>query len=380
MTATTETRNALREQMPIVERWAYFDHAAVSPLPQTVRDTICTWADEAVTEGNAIWPMWDLAIEQTRSLAAQLIAANREEIALVLNTTTGINLVAEGYPWRPGDNVILPDDEFPSNAYPWLNLRDRGVEIRRVPTDRGRIGLTELDAACDDRTQVVSISWVAYANGFRRDLAAIGQIAHRHGALFFVDAIQGLGVFPLDVKKAGIDCLAADGHKWMLAPEGAAIAYFHRDTLARLAPRGVGWHSVVHAGDFTNWAVDWKPAAERYEGGSQNIVGTLGLGASLQLLLDLGVENLAACILEITDFACDRLEAAGARIVSHRESDCRSGIVSFLWPGHDPIAVRKHCIAHQVLLSCRDGRLRMSPHAYNNEQDVDRLIEALQTA
>ena len=366
--------------MPVVRRWAYFDHAAVSPLPQPVRDVICTWADQAVADGNSIWPSWAREVEATRNLAARLIGADRDEIALVPNTTSGINLVAEGFPWKPGDQVVLPDDEFPSNAYPWLNLADRGVETRRVPTDRGRIDLQKLDAACNERTRIVSISWVAYANGFRRDLPAISAIAHRYGALFFVDAIQGLGAFPLDVRAAGIDCLAADGHKWLLAPEGAAIAYFRRDVLARLAPRGVGWHSVVHAGDFTNWAVDWKPAAERYEGGSQNMAGMLGLGASLQLLLDLDADNLALCVLQITDLACARLEAAGARIVSHRDSDCRSGIVAFDWPERNPMAVRKHCISQNVLLSCRDERLRISPHAYNNEDDVDRLIEALRSA
>jgi cysteine desulfurase / selenocysteine lyase len=287
--------------------------------------------------------------------------------------------VAEGLDWRVGDNVVTLADEFPSNAYPWLNLQSRGVETRRVPTDNGQLDLDALAAACDARTRIISVSWVGYATGYRNDVDRIVQIAHERGAHMMLDAIQGLGAFPFDVRKTPVDFLAADGHKWMLGPEGAGIAYIRREHLERLRPFGVGWHSVVHSSDYTRIELHLKPSAARYEGGSQNMVGMIGFGASLDLLLDLGIERIAAAILDITDRACERLRGMRAKIVSDRRPERRSGIVAFELAGRDPLAVKKHCLTRQVVLSCRAGRLRISPHAYNNEEDVDRLIHALQS-
>jgi selenocysteine lyase/cysteine desulfurase len=316
-------------------------------------------------------------VEQIRATAAAMFGAEPEEIALVHNTTTGISLVAEGFPWQRGDNVVTLEDEFPSNIYPWMNLAERGVETRRVPTERGRLDLNQLDDACDDRTRIVSLSWVGYASGYRHDLKAVAEVAHRRGALLLVDAIQALGVFPLDVSDTAIDFLAADGHKWQLGPEGSAILFIRREHLDRLHPIGVGWNSVVHEQDFSHIELKLKAEAARYEGGSQNMAGVLAHGASLDLLARFGTDRLAEQILSITDLACRRLSEVGAKIVSHREGDCRSGIVALEWPGRDPEAVRRHCLARQVVLSCRAGWLRISPHAYNNEDDIDRLIEAL---
>ena len=383
MPNTDQTRNRLRELMPSAERLAYFDHAAMSPLPRPTAEAIKQWLKEAVEIGGPVWGSWVRGVERTRAAAAQMIGAHSDEIALVENTTAGISLVAEGLDWKPGDNVVTLADEFPSNLYPWMNLASRGVETRRVPTDiSGQLDLDQLDAACDDRTRVVSVSWIGFATGYRHEVAKIAEIAHRHGALMFLDAIQGLGAFPLDVNKLGIDFMAADGHKWLLGPEGAGIAYIRRENLDRLRPIGPGWHSVAPGQDFTHIELNLRNAAARYEGGSQNNAGFLALGASLKLLSDLGPENLAASVLEITDTACERLAQIGANIVSDRRPDFRngqqkSGIVSFEFPGRDPMAVKNHAKDLGVIFGCRAGRLRISPHAYNNEEDVDRLVEAL---
>lgn len=376
---TSSIREVLRAQMPVAERWAYFDHAAVAPISKPAAEAVRAWCDQALADGDTRWPEWSRRCEATRDAAARLVGADRDEIALVPNTTAGIGLVAEGLDWRPGDNVVTLADEFPSNAYPWLNLASRGVETRRVPTENGRLDLDTLAAACDARTRIVSVSWVGYATGCRQDVERIVEIAHGRGALMMLDAIQGLGAFPFDVRETPVDFLAADGHKWMLGPEGAGIAYIRREHLDRLRPLGVGWHSVVHATDYTRIELDLKPSAARYEGGSQNMVGMLGFGASLDLLLDLGVEQIAAAILDITDRSCERLKRIGATIVSDRSPSHRSGIVAFELTGHDPLAVKKHCLTRNVVLSSRAGRLRISPHAYNNVDDLDRLVEALQS-
>lgn len=378
MADSPETWDSFRQRMPIAPRWAYFDHAAVAPLSQPARAAIEKYAEQAAKQGDTLWPEWDRGVERLRDSAARLIGAGRDEIALVPNTTAGINIVAEGLPWQAGDNVVTLADEFPSNQYPWMNLAARGVECRRLETDSGRLDLDKLAEACDARTRLVSLSWVGYAAGYRQDLDAVAEVVHRRGGLLFVDAIQGLGVFPLDVSQTPLDFLAADGHKWMLGPEGAGMMYVRREHLDRLRPLGVGWHSVSQAQDFTHVELNLKPSAERYEGGSQNMVGMIGFGASLDLLLELGVDDIARRLLEVTDSICERLASIGCRVHSRREEECRSGIVSIEVPDADPVAVRRHCLDRGVVLSCRAGRLRISPHAYTNEEDIARLTEAVE--
>ena len=367
-----------RQQMPVAEQWAYFDHAAVAPLSAPARAAILDWADEMLAHGDAHWDRFERRIAEVRGLAARLIHAETDEIALVKNTTEGIGLVAEGYPWQAGDNVVTVDCEFPSNVYPWQNLADRGVETRVVKTSGGRVDLQAVDAACDDRTRIVSLSWVEFGTGWRNDLNAVCELAHRRGALFFLDAIQGLGVFPLDVRKTPIDFLAADGHKWLLSPEGAGVLFVRNEHLERLRPLGVGWNSTATPARFDRLQLELKPTAARYEGGSYNMPGFMGLGASLELLLDLGTEQIAGRILELTDYACQQLTAAGAEIFSARDGNHGSGIVSFDFPGRKLSPIRRACREQHIALSLRCERLRISPHAYNNHDDIDRLVAAVQ--
>ncbi len=370
----------LRREMPCAAKWAYFDHAAVAPISGPAQAALVAWANDLAENGCADWPRWARQLEQVRQSGARLLSAGPDEIALIRNTTEGISLVAEGFPWQPGDNVVVPADEFPSNLYPWMNLASRGVETRRVPVEQGRLDLDQLAAACDARTRIIAVSWVGYAGGWRNDVDALAELAHSRGALLFLDAIQGLGVFPLDVSRTPVDFLAADGHKWLLGPEGAGLFYVRREHLDRLRPIGVGWNSVVQAYDFQRIALDLKPTAARYEGGSYNMPGFMALGASLELLASWPTEQIAERILAVTDEICQRLSALGATIASCRQPPHASGIVSFELPGRNPVAVRKHCLEQHVLLSCRGGRLRVSPHAYTNADDIERLIAALATA
>ncbi len=227
-------RHELRRLMPVTQKWAYFDHAAVAPLPEPSRAAMVAQIADQAENGDVNWPEWRKNVERVRTLGAQLIGAKADEIAVIRNTTEGIGLVAEGFPWQPGDNVVVPSSEFPSNLYPWKHLASRGVEVRVVDAPNERLNPDVVDAACDSHTRIVALSWVGYATGWRNDPAIFAEIAHRHGAYFFLDAIQGCGVLPLDVASAGIDFLSADGHKWMLGPEGAGIM-FVRDGIARSA-------------------------------------------------------------------------------------------------------------------------------------------------
>ncbi len=366
--------------MPVAERWAYFDHAAVAPVTEPARKVLSDWIADVAAHGDVHWGDWGRQLAGVRQLAASLLGAAPDEIALIRNTTEGVNLVAEGFPWRAGDNVVTLADEFPTNQYAWLNLQSRGVETRRLSTRDGRYDLTELAVQCDRRTRLIAISWVNFAHGWRNDLDALAELAHRRGAYLFVDAIQGLGVFPLDVRRTPVDFLAADGHKWLLGPEGAGVFYVRREHLDLLRPIGLGWNSVASAGDFSRIELKLKPTAERYEGGSWNLGGLLALGASLEVLARFGPAALAERILQLTGEICDRLQPLGAAMVSDRTAERASGIVAFTLPRCDPQATRRLLLQHGVVSSCRGGWQRVSPHAYNNQADIDRLIEGCKAA
>ncbi|GAB4146314.1 MAG: aminotransferase class V-fold PLP-dependent enzyme [Planctomycetaceae bacterium] len=372
--------NAFREQMPVTRNWAYFDHAAVAPLCQPAVEAMREWIDDIATHGDAHWSRWRDHVEKIRNVCAHLLNADEDEIAFIRNTTEGINIVAEGFPWKPRDNIVLPAGEFPTNLYPWLNLEDRGVKTRMVPVENERLDLNQLESTCDERTRLIALSWVGYATGWRNDLEAVAEIAHRKGALLFVDAIQGLGVFPLDVSQVPVDFLAADGHKWLLGPEGAGVFFMRKEHLHMLRPVGVGWNSVVNAGDFSQTELRLKPTASRYEGGSHAMPGLLGFGAAVRMILRYGVSAISKRLVEVTDTLCERLPDLNAEIISCRNQDRKSGIVSFTIPKVKAPTIRSVCREHNVIVNCRAGRVRLSPHCYTNEDDVNQLMFALKTA
>jgi selenocysteine lyase/cysteine desulfurase len=374
-------RQRLRDAMPIASKWAYFDHAAVAPIPAAAAAAVAAWSQAAAADGDVVWLSWSRRIEEIRRRTATLVNAHVDEIALVPNTTAGVNIVAEGIHWRAGDNVVFAANEFPTNQYAWMNLQARGVEVRRCEPVGPAIDPQRVADLCDVRTRLVSLSWVGYASGWRIDPAQMARVAHDHGALFFLDAIQGLGVFPLDAHATEIDFFAADGHKWLLGPEGAGVFYIRREVLDELRPTGLGWNSTVQHYDSGVIELNLRPTAARFEGGSQNMIGFHALGASLDLLAECGLTHtdspVAEAVLDITRAAIERLDKIGATVVSPRDDAHRSGIVSFDLPGRDPKAMRNLCLQHQVVLASRGGHIRISPHAYNNEDDLDRLMTSL---
>jgi cysteine desulfurase/selenocysteine lyase len=366
-----------RNEMPVTGRWAYFDHAAVAPLSGRARQALLEWADDTSANGVVSWSSWQRRVEETRRRAAILLHADPLDVAFVKNTSEGVGIVAEGFPWQVGDNVVTAQDEYPANVYPWLNLADRGVEVRRIPNRDGRILVDDLRNASDGHTRLVSLSFVEFATGFRNDLDAVGSLCRERGILFFVDAIQGLGVLPLDVSRSPVDFLAADGHKWLLGPEGAGLLWVRREVVDRLHPVGVGWNSVVHAHDFDRIELRLKPHAGRWESGSLNVGGIVALGASLGLLLEIGVERLASRVLELTEHLCAGMRRIGLEVYSSRRAAEASGIVSLVVPGGDVRGLVRRLREAGVVVNQRAGRLRVSPHAYNTEEELDRLVELL---
>jgi cysteine desulfurase/selenocysteine lyase len=369
---------SLREQFPVTRRWAYFDHAAVAPLSAPAQRALVEWAADMTENGVIHDPLWFRRVNEVRGLAGRLLNADPLDIAFIKNTSEGIGIVAEGFPWQPGDNVVTAAEEYPANIYPWMNLADRGVQLRTVSSRGNRLSIDDIRAALDDRTRVLSLSWVEFASGFRNDLDALGELCRQRGIFFFVDAIQGLGVLPLDVKKTPIDGLAADGHKWLLAPEGAGIFYLRREWVERLHAVGVGWNSVVGARDFSKIDFTLKPHAGRWEGGTLNVAGIHALGASLELLHKLEVGCIAERIFDLTDDLCRKARSAGLEVFSSREPNERSGIVSLLpLAGKEPRALVRRCRDEGIVINLRAGRLRVSPHCYNTPDEIDRLMRCL---
>jgi selenocysteine lyase/cysteine desulfurase len=368
---------ALRHEFPVTRRWAFFDHAAVAPITGRAQRALGEWAADMAENGDVYESRWVKRVEEVRALFGKLLNADPLDIAFVKNTSEGIGIVAEGFPWRSGDNLVTAAEEYPANVYPWMNLVDRGVDVRLVRSRDGRIEMDDLRAALDGGTRLVTLSHVEFASGFRNNLDAIGALCRERGIYFFVDAIQGLGVLPLDVQQTPIDFLAADGHKWLLGPEGAGIFYLRRELIDLLHPVGVGWNSVVNSRDFSRIDFRLKPHAGRWESGSLNVAGIHALGTSLGLLLDLGISAVSARVLELTDYLCERARRASLTVFSSRRPEDKSGIVSLIVPGVEVRPLVRRCREAGVVINQRAGRLRVSPHCYNTTEELDKLLELL---
>lgn len=366
-----------RRHFPVCQRWVFLDHAAVAPLPDRCASRVCEQAISLSQNGIAAYQEWHQHVENARTACAQLLNAHRHDIAFVGSTTAGINAIAEGFSWRAGDNVVLPAEEYPSNQYPWLNLAPLGVECRRVPSRGPRVTIADLLNAIDSKTRVLTISAIEFASGYRNDVILLGEECRKRGIFFFVDAIQALGAFQWDVQNLPVDALAADGHKWLLGPEGAGILWVRPEVLNQLRPIGVGWNSVRHASDFSTIDPTWKADARRYEGGTLNVAGTAGLGESVRLLLEAGMPQIEKRILELTDYLCEQAPRFGLSVFSSRQPEEKSGIVSLLTPDRDPKELMQRCRQGGVIVNVRAGRLRISPHAYNSFDDLDQFLSLL---
>jgi cysteine desulfurase / selenocysteine lyase len=370
--------SAFRSQFPVTVPWAFLDHAAVAPLPAPAVAALHEYAASLAANGVTAVGKWVARVAEVRKLAARLMnAADPDDIYFVPNTTHGVSVVAEGFPWQSGDNVVLAAEEYPANQYPWMNLAHRGVEVRAVSSRGSRIAIDDLRAAMDSRTRVLTVSAVEFASGFRHDLDALGELCRDRGVFFFVDAIQGLGVFPIDVQKTPIDALSADGHKWLLGPEGAGIGYIRREWVERLHPIGVGAFSVVNPLAFSTIDFRMKPHAGRWEGGALNIPGITAMGASIELLLSAGVENVLQRVVELTDYLCEKATARGWQVFSSRADGEKSGIVSLVHPALSAVEVMKRAKASGVVVNARADRVRVSPHAYNTEAEIDRFLSVV---
>lgn len=372
---------AARAAMPVTDRFAFMNHAALAPMTRAAADVVAAEARRVAATGDLHWPERQEGIAAARSAAARLLGCDEPaRVAFVENTSIALSMVAEGLSWEAGDNVVGAACEYPSNIYPWMNLERHGVELRLAPEVEGRVPLEEIVARIDGRTRVVALSWVQYATGFRSDLATLGEHCRRRDVLFVVDAIQGLGALKLDAEAAGCDVVAAAGHKWMLGPEGVAILWLGPRAVERLRPIHAGWRSMRHMFDWDRLEIDWNEAALGQEAGTLNAFGILALGASLEVLLGVGREAVEARVLSLTGRLAEGLRGIDYTIYSPWGDGERSGIVSVIPPRGGVEELTEGLAAQGIRIAHRAGRLRIAPHFYNSEEEVDRVVAALAAA
>jgi selenocysteine lyase/cysteine desulfurase len=372
------------DEFPVLRAWQFFNHAGASPLPRVVANAIRQYVDETEAAAYLIGDRY-AELDVIRGVAAKFINADADEIALLKNTAEGLSIVAHAVDWRPGDRIVTAAGEYPANVYPWMEMcATRGTELVFVPEAVAADGTRSvpLDAvlreAAHPRTRLVTLSHVEFATGQRHDGAAIGRFCREHGKIFVVDAIQSLGALSVDVKAMQCDYLASGGQKWMLAAEGAAIFYCRRELLERTRPLVVGAVSVKDFMAFDRYDYTLAPTARRFESGTYNIAGFKALRAAMELLGGVGIESVARRIKHLTDHFIAGVTAKGYRIASPRTGEQWSGIVSFASPAHDHVAVAKMLLEkHKTELRVRGGRLRLAPHFYNTEEQIDRLVEHL---
>jgi cysteine desulfurase/selenocysteine lyase len=365
-----------RREFPVTAACVYFDHAGVAPVSRRVADAVGAFIAEARDFGRLRYAAWEERAEAVRAAAARMLGAATDELAFVASTSDGLSTIATSLDWRPGDSVVAVDAEFPANIYPWWALQRVGVTTRLAPIVDGRLTVDAIAALIDETTRVVSVSAVDFATGQRRDVAAIGDLCRRRGVLFCVDAIQALGALPIDVERDGIDALAADGHKWLCAPEGCGLLYVSRRWLERLQPQRLGWKSVVDQGRYLPYHFDLKTDAQKFECGSLNFLAIHALGAAIDLVGDVGIHTIERRVLAITDLLCEGLRTHGIAVRSPAARAERSGIIVARTP-EPPDVVVPRLRAAGVLASARGGGVRFSPHFYSNEDDVRRCLTVL---
>jgi selenocysteine lyase/cysteine desulfurase len=358
-----------RDEFPVTRNLIYLNHAAVAPLSRRSAGAMQALAQDALDFGSIHYGDWMAAYQAVRVSTARILNAKPAEIAIVKNTSEGIAVVATGIRWKPGDVVVAFQEEFAANYFPWKRLESLGVEVRWLSIFDD---LQKIDDAAQG-ARMLAISFVQYLSGYRVDLVKLGEICARRGCFFFVDAIQGMGAFPIDVEAARIDALAADGHKWMIGPEGCGVLYVRASRQEEIEPVQIGWTNFAHYADYASRDMTLRSDAGRYESGTLNT----GLRAALDLLLEIGVENIAPVVQGLADRIRAGAERAGYECLGPRSDETGAGIVAIRHPSIEAPAIVRRLKEKGISVTSRQGWVRISPHFYIAPAEIDRLLDEL---
>jgi cysteine desulfurase / selenocysteine lyase len=369
-----------RHEFPVANKKAFLAHAAVCPLPRRVADAIAQCANEGTLGDQEAFMLHRL--DDARKLASQLLNCQSEEVALVGPTSLALSFIAAGLNFRKGDNILIYHDDYPSNVYPWMALAARGVQVRLINTrGLGVIRPVDVMGQVDENTRLVALASCHFISGYRIDHAAIGKSLRERGVLFCLDAIQTLGAFPTTVEH--VDFLAADAHKWLLGPCAAGILYVHRELQEKLNPPVYGWHNVRSPNFVAQTNIEFRKDARKFEAGTHNLLGLTGLIAAMELMLEIGIENIAAELARKRTWLTSALLAKNFSVLNPKpEPGNISGITSIFQPGKDLTPLQKKLTDAYIVTSLRTDRsgqnyIRFSPHFYNTDEELQRAVEIL---
>jgi len=370
-----------QHEFPVVHEKIFLAHAGVCPLPRRVADAISNYARQSTT-GDQETFIYSSVLKDGRQLAARLLNAQPDEIAFVGPTSLALSLIASGLSFRKGDNIVIYFDDYPSNVYPWMALAEKGVQVRLLNTrELGAIRLADVRGQIDEQTRMVALASCHFISGYRIDCQAIGRFLRERNILFCLDAIQTLGAFPTTVENA--DLLAADAHKWLLGPCAAGIMFVRRSFQERLNPPIYGWNNVRCPNYVAQEQIVYRAGSQRFEVGTHNLLGLVGLHAALELILELGVENISRELLRKRAWLAPALQAKGYDVLQERAAaETTSGIISFYRPGVDLPALHQKLETAGIITSLRTDRsgqryIRLSPHFYNTDAELHRILEML---
>jgi cysteine desulfurase / selenocysteine lyase len=374
------TNEELRQhEFPVTRDKVFLAHAGDSPLPRRVAEAISDYTRRATT-GDQEKFVYPQILEQGRKAAARLLNCQSAEVAFVGPTSLALSFLASGLKLRKSDNILIYFDDYPSNVYPWMALADQGVQVRLMNTrGLGAIRAKDVIGQVDENTRLVALASCHFISGYRLDVAAIGKYLHERGILFCLDAIQTMGAFPTTVEH--VDLLAADAHKWLLGPCGAGVMYVRSSVQERINPPIYGWNNVRCPDYVAQEHIVMRSGSQKYEAGTHNLLGIVGLVTAMEMLLELGVENIARELLRKRAWLVPALQAKGCTVVqADAPAEAASGIVSFHRPGSDLAALHQKLTDGGVLTSLRTDRaaqkyIRVSPHFYNTDAELQRLVE-----
>jgi len=369
-----------RYEFPVARGKIFLGHAGVCPLPRRVADAIAECARQGTLGDQEAFMIHRL--DEARKLSSQLLNCQTDEVALLGPTSLGLSLVASGLNFRKGDNILIYHDDYPSNVYPWMALAAKGVQVRLLNTrGLGVIRTIDVMGQVDENTRLVALASCHFISGFRIEISAIGKYLRERGVLFCLDAIQTLGAFPTTVEQ--VDFLAADAHKWLLGPCAAGIFYVRRELQEKLNPPLYGWHNVKNPNFVAQEQIVFRSGAVKYEAGTQNLLGLVGLIAAMELALELGVDNIAAELRRKRALLVPALQKKGFTVLNaEAKPENAGGIVSFFQPGKDLTALNKKLSEAGIVASLRTDRkgqnyIRLSPHFYNTDAELQRMLELL---
>ncbi len=370
-----------QQEFPVTQKKIFLGHAGVCPLPKRVSEAIRTYAEQC-TLGDQETLVPAFQIQKYRQTAAELLGVKSEEIAFVGPTSLALSFVASGLDWKRGDNMLVYFDDYPSNVYPWMALAEKGVKVRFINIrDLGKIRDIDVIGQVDESTRLVALASNHFVSGWRLDVKTIGQHLRKRNILFCLDSIQTLGAFPTPLQY--VDFAAADAHKWLLGPCAAGVFYVRKEVQERLKPKVYGWHNVLCPNYTAQEEIKFFPNAQRYEAGSENLLGLVGLQASMELLLKVGVDNIAEELLRKRSWLVPALQQKGYSVLqADAPAQHASAIISMHRAGTDLTALHQRLESSGIITSLRMDRagnkyIRLSPHFYNTDAELHRVLELL---